>query len=180
MTTGVLLLRAADRLAERQVSGTAVAYDVPHPMPGGRSESYAPGVFRNLASPHIRFTREHSDRLLARSGSGNLRLFDSPRALEFKANLPRTADADAVIELARRGDYPGVSIGFYPLEEEASKDGRHRRITAANLEHIAVVSNPCLDTATLETNSRTTGGLEIRHFPAPALYNQKKGSPPDQ
>ena len=166
----------------RTVSGTAVAYNIPADIDGGRfSEVIAPGAFTNLTDPFIRLTREHSDRLLARTGSRTLRLFDGPRSLDYQASLPDTEDGRAVAVLSARGDYPGVSIGFYADREEWSRDGRHRQILGARLDHLAVVASPAFPTTTLFTASRegrTEGGLEIRNYtmcPAPPVTY--KGDP---
>ena len=146
----------------RSLSGCAVAYNVPARLPG-YTEVVAPGAFTNLRSPSIRFTREHSDRLLARTGSGTLRLLNSPTALNFEVSLPRTEDGRATWELAQRQDYPGVSIGFYTDDDEWSNDGRHRTIRRARLDHIAATATPAYEDTSIQTASRRAGSnLEMR------------------
>lgn len=122
---------------------------------GDFTEEFREGAFVNLDAPDILFVAAHNpDRLLGRTGAGTLSVRSDGTGLAYEVRLPDTAEGRDARQLAERGDYAGVSVGFYPEkggETWTTRNGRrHRTITRARLDHISPVSRPAYRSATLE------------------------------
>ena len=156
--TAVLLARRSPVPAT--LRGTAVVYGVPSDIGGGTTETVEAGAFVNLNSPDITLVDGHDEsRLLARTGAGTLRIYDSPARLEYDARLPDTELGRDIAELTRRGDYGGASVGMVVTDEQTViRQGRlHRRILAAELIHISPVGRPAHNNTTVETMAARPG-----------------------
>ncbi|EHM00537.1 phage prohead protease, HK97 family [Acetobacteraceae bacterium AT-5844] len=143
----------ADGETVRRIEGLAAPYQAKTRIRawGGHEfeEALEPGVFGETlrSGADVRLLLEHDSRaLLARTKAGNLRLRDTPRGLEFEADLPDTQLARDVLENIRAKNYPGMSFGFVPKEMARAYEpnGRLRSVIhrAATLREISVVALP--------------------------------------
>ena len=78
--------------------------------------------------------------MLARTGGGGLLLTDSAAALEVRAELPETSEANDALALVAAGVLRGLSLEFVATRE--SMVGPTRVIASARLVGIAVVDKP--------------------------------------
>ena len=121
---------------KRQLAGVAVTYGEIARLPFGR-ERFEVRAFGDLGEVDVILNTMHRrDRPLARSGSG-LELLDTPQALEVRAELPSTRDADDTLELVRSGVLRGLSIEFAATRERMASGVRS--IQSAILTGIGVV-----------------------------------------
>ena len=123
----------------RVVSGTALRYGNVAVLPWGR-ERFEAHAFQVLATADVILNRQHQRHIpLARTGAG-LVLVDSDTALSVRAELPRTRDADDVLELIGAGILRGLSIEFLALRSRIV-DGVEV-ISRAKLGNIGIVDRP--------------------------------------
>jgi HK97 family phage prohead protease len=143
----------AEGVAVRRISGLAAPYQARTKIRswGGHEfeEWLEPGVFGETlrSGADVRLLLEHDSRaLLARSKAGNLRLRDTPRGLEFEADLPDTQLARDALENIRAKNYPGMSFGFRPKDMVRTYEdsGKLRSVAhrSAELGEISIVSLP--------------------------------------
>ena len=62
--------------------------------------------------------------------------------LRIEARISKTQAGDEVLELIRDGALSGLSIGFSPVREQWSKDGKNRTLQEIALREISVVDAP--------------------------------------
>ena len=79
-------------------------------------------------------------RPIARTGGGGLEVRDTARALELRADLPLTRDADDALTLVRAGVLRGLSIEFEALRERW--DAAVRVVERARLYAVGLVDRP--------------------------------------
>ena len=84
---------------------------------------------------------------MARSGSG-LTLLDTKQALEVRAELPNTREADDVLQLVETRVYRGLSIEFKATRERMVSGVR--TIQAARLTGIAICDRPAYPQSAVE------------------------------
>ena len=135
----------------RTLSGVAIRYDTPSPINGGEfHESFKPGSINTKRNVMALFNH-NDDALLGTSGSGTLKLYDDGKELRYEIELPHTTVGNDTLELAKRGDLTGASIGFVPQKDNVEIiDGQiFRDISAADLHEISLVTKPAHET-TLE------------------------------
>jgi hypothetical protein len=110
-------------------------------------ESFSPTAFRssvmaiNRGVESIWLAIGHNEHAIADTKSGGLHVRIDPRyGLEFWAKLGTSEEHRRVTRLARYGKL-AVSVGFIPTEQESRMVGgkRHRLITRAELQHIALL-----------------------------------------
>ena len=110
-------------------------------------ESFSPDAFRssvmaiNRGLESVWLAIGHNERAIADTKSGGLHVRIDPRyGLEFWAKLGTTEEHRRVVRLARSGKL-AVSVGFVPLTQESRmiRGQRHRLITRAELQHIALL-----------------------------------------
>lgn len=83
---------------------------------------------------------DHSpSRLLARTKSGTLRLFEDATGLAFELDVPDTQDGRDVLALAERGDLGGMSFGFRVPSGGDVWQGQRRELIQVDLAEISVV-----------------------------------------
>ena len=154
MDTATVERRAAveARFDGRTLTGPAVTYGDIAMGPKG-PERFEPRAFVS-GLPTAALTLQHdSERVLA-SQPEALTLTDSPMRLDLRAVL-RPDGAEAT--LVRRGTLGGLSVGFVALREH--QDGGERVITAAHLDHVALVDRPAYPGSTVELRQLDTAAF---------------------
>jgi HK97 family phage prohead protease len=79
-------------------------------------------------------------RVLARTKSGNLKLAEDAKGLQFELSVPDTQPGRDVLELATRGDLGGMSFAFTVPKDGERWTGRRRELISVDLHEISVVS----------------------------------------
>jgi HK97 family phage prohead protease len=135
-------VRAATELraAGRKLAGYAAVFGTAAQV-GGFSESIAPGAFRaSLASQGdiLALVDHDPGRLLARTGSGTLRLTEDARGLAFELDVPDTGLGRDILALAERRDLGGMSFAFR-VKDEAWPTRDRRELRAVDLLEVSVV-----------------------------------------
>ena len=137
------------RAAGRVLQGRAIAYGDEATIAPGVRERFEPGAFGNVAAADVMLTTNHRrDRPLARTLGGGLVLADSAAALDVRAELPATRDADDALAMVRSGVLRGLSIEF-----EARRDrfvGGVRIVESARLSAVSVVDAPAYKLSKVE------------------------------
>ena len=129
------------RAAGRKLSGYAATFGTEARI-ADFSEIIRPGAFSESlrAQEDILALVDHSpSRLLARTKSGTLRLFEDAKGLAFEMDLPETQDGRDILALAERGDLGGMSFGFMVPEGGDTWQGQRRELTRIDLKEISVV-----------------------------------------
>lgn len=144
---------------------------IAHRARGLFREEFRSGAFaKSLAEQEVRAHLEHGGPFLARTGSGTLKLHDSPAELRYEIDLPNTTAGRDAAELLERRDIPGASVGFaaMPADERWSKgdDGMAlRSVGTSRLFVVDLVTSPAYTATTAETALRSLAdglGVEVR------------------
>jgi hypothetical protein len=140
-------------------TGTAIRYGALSKNMGGVVERIMPGAADNvLEGRNIVAYHEHNDRtkLLGSTGSGTLRLFNSPTELRYEIDLPDTTAGRDVAVLLERRDIAGASYGFLS-NKAADKWSRHtdglalRSVHEFKLfDHVALTCAPAYPSSSAE------------------------------
>ena len=143
------------RAEGRRLSGVMPYGDVAR-LPWG-SERFEAGAFGAVGALDVILNVHHERaRPIARTGGSGLVLVDGSRALEIRAELPRTRDADDALELVRVGVLRGLSIEFSATRER--QEGRLRVVEGADLAGLGVVDRPAYTGATVSARLFEDGG----------------------
>ena len=135
----------------RVLEGTAIAYGDLARV-GTRTERFEPGALGAVDSLDVLLNVQHDrGRVLARTGGGGLVLSDSPTALEVRAELPETAEANDTLKLIGAGILRGLSLEFQALRERM--EGPTRVIQSARLVAIGVVDKPAYKASTVSARA---------------------------
>jgi HK97 family phage prohead protease len=108
---------------------------------GQFTETITPGAFSaSLAAGRdvLALVDHDPGRLLARTGSGTLRLAEDSRGLAFDLDVPDTSLGRDILALAERRDLGGMSFGFKAAAEAWPARDR-RELRAVNLIEVSVV-----------------------------------------
>ncbi len=157
-------LRAATELraAGRKLAGYAAVFGAAAQV-GGFTETIAPGAFRaSLASQGdiLALVDHDPGRLLARTGSGTLRLTEDARGLAFEMDLPDTGLGRDILALAERRDLGGMSFAFR-VRDEAWPARDRRELRAVDLLEVSVVQAfPAYSATTVEARRRGLNSSE--------------------
>ena len=109
-------------------------------LPWG-TERFQAGAFGDLAAVDATLNVLHDRaRPLARTGGGGLELLDSDAALELRAQLPDTREAQDVLRLITGRVLRGLSLEF--AAEADRMDGPTRVVEKARILGVAVVDRP--------------------------------------
>lgn len=128
------------RAAGRRLEGYAATF-LTEARLGRVIETIAPGAFGASLSGDILALLDHDmGKVLGRTRSGTLRLFEDSKGLGFSLDLPDTAAGRDVLELATRGDLGGMSFGFVVPAGGDEWTGEQRTLRAVDLREISVVS----------------------------------------
>ena len=132
----------APAVSGRRLEGRAASYGVPAQI-GGFTETIRAGAFRaTLASNSevLALVDHDPSKLLARTGSGTLRLTEMQDGLYYSLDVPNTALGNDLLEMVRRGDCGGCSFGFtVPPGGEAWDTNTTRELRAINLAEISII-----------------------------------------
>lgn len=132
-------IRAA---AGRRLVGYAAVFGVPAKI-GNFTETVMPGAFKAslAAGKDVLLLADHDPaRLLARTGSGSLRLSEDSHGLRFEAEAPNTQLGNDMLALAERRDLGGMSFGFRVAAGGDSWPAADRReLRAVDLLEISIV-----------------------------------------
>lgn len=108
--TGLEIRAEADK--PTMIRGHAALFDTPSVFMGFR-ETIAPGAFAESLTGDIRALWQHDTaRVLGRTKSGTLRLWEDDQGLAFELQPPDTQDGRDAITLIERGDVDQMSFGF--------------------------------------------------------------------
>lgn len=116
----------------------------------GFDEIVVPGAFSKTLSENgdVRCLFNHDwSKVLGRTKSGTLRLFEDERGLKFEVDLPNNSYANDLVESMERGDINQCSFGFIILKEELDWDSDPilRTILEVDLYEVSVVAIPAYD-----------------------------------
>ena len=132
---------------------------------GTFTETIRPGAFRAslLSGRDILGLVDHDpSRLLARTGSGTLRLSEDARGLSFEIDVPDTALGRDILTLAERRDLGGMSFGFIATNEAWPARDR-RELRAADLLEISIVqAHPAYSQTTVSARSQAVAADDAR------------------
>jgi HK97 family phage prohead protease len=148
------------RSAGRTLFGCAAPFNVAADIGGSFTETIMPGAFRDTLARRldvVALADHRANALLGRVRSGSLRLNETATGLHFSLDLPDTSLGRDVAELAKTpGLLGGVSIGFVS-DDESWPDPFTRRIKAATLHEISIVSaHPAYPDTTVSLRARST------------------------
>lgn len=127
-------------------------------------ERFAKGAFTELlARPSLDVValRDHEDsRLLGRTLSGTLRVYESESGLDYDFDPPDTSDGRDVVALVRRGDLRGSSFAFgvdvqHEEWEETGESIIRTVRRAAVLEDVSPVTRPAYPQSRVEMAQRS-------------------------
>jgi hypothetical protein len=104
-------------------------------------ETIAPGAFGASLGGDILALLDHdAGKVLGRTRSGTLKLYEDAEGLAFQLDLPETQAGADVLALATRGDLGGMSFGFTVPAGGESWEGERRTLRTVELREISVVS----------------------------------------
>ena len=165
--------------ASRQVMGIAAPYGVLSSDLGGFREQIQPGAFtRSLKeNPNMRALYNHDSSLvLGTTKAGTLSLWDDPKGLAFKIDLPATSYAQDLIVLMSRGDVGQMSFGFFTRSDDWSRDSGENRIRTlldVDLREISIVGDPAYPDGT-EAALRSLERFSKDHQTRQAVERQRR------
>jgi HK97 family phage prohead protease len=124
----------------RKLEGYAATFGAVADL-GGFSEVIERGAFHASLGNDILALHDHdAGRVLGRTRSGTLRLYEDTRGLGFELKLPDTSAGRDVQALAERGDLGGMSFGFLVPDGGDNWEGTKRSLRSVDLKEISVVS----------------------------------------
>ena len=109
--TGLEIRADGDKPAT--ILGHAALFNTPSVYMMGFRETIEPGAFTDSLGGDIRALWQHDTaRVLGRTKSGTLRLWEDDQGLAFELNPPDTQDGRDAVTLIERGDVDQMSFGF--------------------------------------------------------------------
>jgi HK97 family phage prohead protease len=156
------------RRADRKLEGYAARFGVEARI-ADFTESIRAGAFADsLKSGRdiLALVDHDAGRVLARTKSGNLKLAEDSRGLQFELSIPDTTAGRDVLTLAERGDLGGMSFGFLVPKGGDKWTGNRRELLAVDLREISVVSSfPAYEGTTVNPRSATPAlSLALRYL----------------
>lgn len=144
-----LQTREAQEDKPAMISGYAAVFNSPALIWEGLKEVISPGAFaRAITESDVRCLFDHDwSKVLGRSKSGTLRLFEDDHGLRFEVDLPDTSIARDLAESMNRGDINQCSFGFVPTKEQwdYNVDPVVRTIEEVELYEVSIVTLPAYD-----------------------------------
>lgn len=147
---------AALQIEGRKLFGYAAKFNDPTRI-GDFTEVIAPGAFARSLRENadiIALVDHDATKVLGRTKTRTLRLFEDDKGLRFELDLPDTSTARDVLALVERGDIAGMSFGFTVSERGQRWQGTKRTLTDVDLAEISVASSWPAYTGT-EIHART-------------------------
>lgn len=130
------------------------------------TEIVRPGAFRQAIASggDILCTFNHDvNRLLGRTSSGTLRLFEDSHGLRFEVDLPNSATD--LKELVQRGDLRGASFTFQPRKENGEKwSGDTRELLDVYLAELGPVVLPAYTETSIGMRSLNVKKLRLKTY----------------
>lgn len=139
----------------RKIRGVAsVYYDASIPgttyqLSEGITERIAPGAFDHLLADDVIACVDHDGKMIVGRNGSNLKLWSSPRGLEYEIDLPNTTVANDLWENVQRGIIRGSSFkAALKMDKscvEWSRDGKQDVLTIKRfdkLKDVCPVSDP--------------------------------------
>src|SRR5690606_34796070 len=142
-------LRSAET-ENRTIKGHAAVFDQETRI-GNYWERIERGAFKKALDKgdDVRALFNHDDsQLLGRRSAGTLRLEETDEGLAVEIDLPNTQLGNDVLELVKRGDITGMSIGFVAGDEVwETRDGEQVRVhrSIAQLVDVSPVTFPAYE-----------------------------------
>lgn len=150
------------RVAGRRLSGYAAVFGAEARI-GAVTETIRPGAFAaSLASARdvLALIDHDPHRLLGRTRTGTLRLWEDTHGLGFDLDLPATTAGADILALAERGDLGGMSFAFIARDEGWPARDR-RELRSVDLIEVSVVQAHPAYSAT-EIHARARDGAPPR------------------
>lgn len=125
----------------RRLEGYAAVFGVVARI-GDFDEVILPGAFAAALaeSRDILALVDHDPgKLLARTGSGTLRLCEDGKGLKYEIDVPSTTLGNDLLALAERGDLGGMSFAFTLVEGGEAWQGNRRELRSVTLHEISIV-----------------------------------------
>ncbi len=173
------LVRAVETRADGDrmtVVGYAAIFGEEADIAGIYREVIARGAFsRSLRTADVRALFGHdSARLLGRSSSGTLKVFEDAKGLAVEIDLPDTTDGRDVRALIARGDISGMSFGFNAVKEDwdFSAEPPLRTLIDLDLIEVSIVSVPAYAGTSIALRSLESARAAVEnrhHMPAKRL-----------
>jgi HK97 family phage prohead protease len=144
----------------RRLEGYAATFNSPALIGGQFTETVRPGAFlatlQRPGSDVLALVDHDMGKLLARTGSGTLRLAEDARGLRFDLDVPATTLGNDVLAMAERRDLGGMSFGFRTLDEAwPAKDRRELR--SVELVEISIVhAHPAYPATVVSARARAS------------------------
>ena len=139
-------LRAVPETSGAVLEGVAVPWDSPGRV-GRFTETFKRGSL-NFDGDILVNVQHDSKRVVARNTpAGGLALWDDPKGLMSRINLPDTQEGRDTRTLVSQGILGGLSIEFIASEDRWA--GNHRTVLKAELDAIGIVSRPAYAGATI-------------------------------
>lgn len=143
-------VRAAPEGNGLRFGGYAAKFDRWSEDLGGFRERIAPGAFAEaVAADDVRCLMNHNpDRVLGRTRSGTLRLFEDDVGLRFEVDAPDVSWARDLRESVQRGDIDQCSFAFDALADDwvwadpGSRALDERTVRRAKLYDVSIVTYP--------------------------------------
>lgn len=124
----------------RRLEGYAAVFGAEANL-GSFVETIERGAFRGSLSGDVLALLDHdAGKVLGRTRSGTLRLFEDTRGLGFSLDLPDTQAGRDVIALAERNDLGGMSFGFSVPTGGEHWTGNRRSLRTVGLREISAIS----------------------------------------
>jgi HK97 family phage prohead protease len=131
----------ADDTDRHFIEGICVPYNAVTDKVSGRPEMFAPGAFAELVASKARVKLTDYNHSMVRVPVGYSATFEERSAgLWGRFRLNRTPEGESARANAEEGVYKGLSVGFWPRQEE-NRAGV-RVVTAARLDHVSLVEEP--------------------------------------
>jgi len=159
---------SAPQAQGRKLTGYAAVFDSPAHI-AGFTEVIKPGAFRDSLTERrdiVAMIDHNPSKILGRTKSQTLRLWEDEKGLAYEIDLPDTTEARDLLALAERGDLGGMSFGFVvPEGGQRWQEGRRREIINATLHEISVVHAwPAYAGTTVEARQKDPRTAQARLF----------------